>query len=251
MNFHRWSRSAFSLQAGVISAALSLGSVSACSSSGQPQSAANVEKKQAEVQGRLDRATQLISELRPKVPDDVANRARCVVIVPGLQKGGLVIGGEGGKGFATCVSRGAWSPPAPIAMGGGTVGAQVGYESADVLALIMSDVAVKSLEAGNFKIGAGASASAGPVGTGTSAAGDMGVKSDILTYSNSGGLFAGATLNGMTLSSDDEATRALYGSSPDLTSILERQITLPGPTSVQRFVGTMTGSFPPASISQR
>jgi lipid-binding SYLF domain-containing protein len=134
-------------------------------------------------------------------------------------------------------------------MGGGTFGAQIGYESGDALALIVSDSAAKALEAGNFKIGASASASAGPVGASTSAAGDVDVKSDILTYTQSKGLFAGATLNGMTISSDDEATRALYGTQVDLASILERRATPPQNDSVQRFLGAVNAAFPPSAIS--
>jgi lipid-binding SYLF domain-containing protein len=245
MNAHHSSRTALVLEACFISAACSLG---ACSTSGQAQSAADVQKKQSEEEARLDKSTQLISDFRSQVPDAVASRAQCVMIVPGFKKGGFLVGGEGGKGFATCMSSGAWSSPAPIKVGGGTFGAQLGYESADVLALIESDTAAKAFQAGNFKIGASASAAAGPTGGTASATGDVGMKSDILTYSHSGGLFAGATLNGTTVSSDDEATRALYGTNADLASILQRRATMAQPGSVQRFLGAMTQSFAPAAV---
>jgi lipid-binding SYLF domain-containing protein len=246
MNIHRRTVRAAAVEAGLVMAALSLG---ACASSSEPKSAAEMQKKQSEEDVRLDKSTDLIGQFRPKIPDNAASRARCLVIVPGLQKGGLVVGGEGGKGFATCASRGAWSAPAPIKMGGGTVGAQIGYTSGDALALVVSDSAARALEAGNFKIGASASAAAGPVGTGASATGDVGVKSDILTYTQQSGLFAGATLNGMTISSDDEATHALYGVQADLASILERRVTPPQSESVQRFLGAVNGAFPPSAIS--
>jgi lipid-binding SYLF domain-containing protein len=245
MNAHRRT-AAVALEAGLLMAALAIG---ACSSSSQPKSAAELQKKQSEEEIRLDKSTDLIGQFRPKIPDKAASRARCLVIVPGLQKGGLIVGGEGGKGFATCASSGAWSGPAPIKMGGGTVGAQIGYESGDALALIVSDSAAKALEAGNFKIGVSASAAAGPVGASTSAAGDVDVKSDILTYTHSSGLFAGATLNGMTISSDDEATRAMYGTPADLASILERRVTPPQSDSVQRFQAAVNAAFPPSAIS--
>jgi lipid-binding SYLF domain-containing protein len=248
MNTHRLSLRALALETGVAAAALSLG---ACSSSSHPQSAAEVQKKLSEEEVRLDKSTQLIEQLRPKVPDQVASRARCVVVIPNLQKGGLVVGGTGGKGFATCASGGAWSNPAPVKYGGGTVGAQIGFESANVLALVVSDSAAKSLEAGNFKVGASASAAAGPVGASSSATGDTGVKSDILVYSDSSGLFAGATFNGMTVSSDDQATRALYGTQTDLASILDRQVTLPQPASVQSFLSAMNGAFAPPAVGIR
>ena len=244
----RQSLGALALEVGIVSAALSLG---ACSSSSQPQSAADVQKKLSEEEVRLDQSTQLVEQLRPKVPDPVASRARCVVVIPGLHKGGLIVGGEGGKGFATCASQRAWSSPAPVKMGGGTFGAQIGYESANVLALVVSDSAVQALEGGNFKVGASASAAAGPVGASSSATGDVGVKSDILVYSDSSGLFAGATFNGMTVSSDDQATRALYGTQADLASILERQATLQQPASVQRFLGAMNNAFAPPAVGIR
>jgi lipid-binding SYLF domain-containing protein len=243
-NIHRNSVVGVALGVAFLAVAPLLG---ACSS--QPQSAADVQKKQSEEETRLDQATQLIAGFRAQVPDTVASRARCIMIVPGFKKGGLIVGGEGGSGFATCLSGGAWTSPAPIKVGGGTLGAQIGYESADVLALVVSDSAVKALAAGNFKIGAGASAAAGPVGATSSATGDVGVKSDILTYTHSSGLFAGATLNGLTVSSDDDATRALYGTQADLASMLERRATLPQPAAVQRFLGAVNGAFAPAAVS--
>jgi SH3 domain-containing YSC84-like protein 1 len=225
-------------------------SVGACSSSSQPQSAAEVEKKQSETEGRLDQATQLVGQFRSQIPDEVARRAQCVLIIPGMKKGGLIVGGQGGSGFASCASAGGWSNPAPITMGGGTLGAQAGYESADVLALVVSDAATKALEAGNFKIGVNASATAGPVGAGTSATGDVGVKSDIVSYSRSSGLFAGATVNGMTVSSDDATIRALYGTQVDLGSILEGRATLPQNTdAVRRFLGAVSTAFGPSAVS--
>ena len=248
MNTHRLSARIVVLEAGLVCAGLSLG---ACTSSGQPQSAADVEKSQSEEVTRLEHATQLVEQFRPRIPDAVASRARCLVIVPEMKKGGLLLGGQAGKGFATCATAGAWSLPAPITMSGGTLGAQVGYETADVLAIVESDSAARALEAGNFKIGGSVSATAGPVGKGASRAGDTGVKSDILSYSTSSGLFAGATLDGMTVSSDDEATRALYGTTADLASILERRATLAQPLSVQRFLRTVTSVFAPPAVSLR
>jgi lipid-binding SYLF domain-containing protein len=226
-------------------AALSLG---ACSTS-EPKSPAEAQKTQSDIDARLDKSTDLIGEFRAKISDDVAGRTRCLVVVPGLKKGGLVVGGEGGNGFASCATAGSWSAPAPITMGGGTVGAQVGYQSGDALALIMNDTAAKALEGGNFKIGASASAAAGPVGTGTSKAGDVAVKSDVLTYTHASGLFAGATLDGLTVSSDDAATRALYGTQADLMSILEGRANLQKSDSVQRFLGAVNGAFPPPRVS--
>jgi lipid-binding SYLF domain-containing protein len=245
MNATSRSNRSVALGAGFIAAALGLG---ACSSS-EPKSPAEAQKAQSEVDVRLDKSTDLIGEFRAKLSDDVAKRTKCLVIIPGLKKGGLVVGGESGQGFASCATSGQWSSPAPVTMGGGTVGAQVGYQSGDALALVVSDSAAKALQAGNFKIGATASAAAGPVGTGTSKAGDVGVKSDILTYNTASGLFAGATLDGLTVSSDDKATSALYGTHAELESILTGRVALPQNDSVKRFMGAVNGAFPPEKVS--
>ena len=87
-------------------------------------------------------------------------------------------------------------------------------------------------------------------GAGKTAAGDVGVKSDIVSYSQASGLFAGATIDGMTVSSDDEAARALYGMNVDLASILERRAQLPQPDAVQRFLGTVNSAFAPAAVGE-
>jgi SH3 domain-containing YSC84-like protein 1 len=238
---------AWTVKASVLSAALA---VAACSSSSQKEGSTATEAERSDVSARLEAATQLIGQFRPQIPDDVANRAECVMVLPGVKKGGLVVGGVGGSGFATCASGGSWSPPAPIKIGGGTLGAQIGFQSADVLALMTSERAVKSLEGGNFKVGVDASAAAGPVGAGRSTSGDVTVKSDVVSYSQASGLFAGATLNGTTVTPDDDATRALYGPGVDLAAILQRRATLPALPGAQRFVAAIGASFPPNAVSK-
>jgi lipid-binding SYLF domain-containing protein len=230
---------------GVIAAVLSVG----CSSSTQKGSASATQKELTDVANRLDDATALVGSSRAQIPDDVANRATCVLVLPGIKQGGLVVGGKGGKGFATCASGGTWSPPAPITIGGGTLGAQVGFQSMDVLALITSNRAMKSLESGNFKVGVDASASAGPVGAGRGASGDMTVKSDVVSYTRASGLFAGATLDGTTINEDTDGTRALYGPDATLESILEHREPMPQNPAVARFEAAMNSSFRPNAVS--
>jgi lipid-binding SYLF domain-containing protein len=231
------------------SAAVAL--VLAACSSGQKQTEAPTQQERSDVLGRLDGATQLIGEFRQQIPDDVANRAQCVVVLPGLKKGGVVVGGVGGKGFASCYSNGSWSPPAPLNVGGGTLGAQLGFQATDVIALMTSSRAVQALDSGNFKIGGSLNATAGPVGTGRGAAGDVTVTSDIVSYSKSSGLFAGATLDGTSVSYDDSAAMALYGSAPSMASILERNANVQEPPSAMRFRAALQSSFVPAAIGVR
>ena len=188
--------------------ALALG---ACSSSGEhAQSPASLDSARTDALARLDQSTDSVTQFRQGIADDVAARARCVVVVPSLKKGGLVIGGQSGQGFATCRTAHGWSGPAPVQVGGGTFGAQIGFQSSDVVALVMSEKAMRTLEAGNLKAGVDASAAAGPVGTGR---GRQFGDAEILSYSRSQGLFAGATLEGSSIDADTKATTAFYGPS--------------------------------------
>src|ERR1700722_16308965 len=198
---------------------------SACSSSNNPppSSAASSSERRDAVE-RLDTSTRLVADFRGEIPDTVASEARCVVVIPALVQGGLIVGGKGGRGFAGCLKKGAdWSEPAPVSVGGGSFGAQIGVEKVDVLMLVMTDEAKTALLDGHFRVGVDASASAGPVGTDASK-----VASGVVSYARSKGLFAGATLSGATISRDDDATQALYGGLPELRSLLQGPMPSPG-----------------------
>jgi lipid-binding SYLF domain-containing protein len=221
----------------------------ACSSSnnGQANSAANQkmsgERKDAVV--RLDSATALVNDFRGKVPYEVAKEVRCVVAIPAMVSGGLVFGGRSGRGFADCRDSGSqWSAPSPVSISGGSFGAQIGVQSVDVLALLVTDKAKAALMSGHFQVGVDASAAAGTVGTGTSS--DFKLGSDVLTYTRSQGLFAGATINGASISPDDDATAALYGSKMDLYTLLSEQRPMPDPAA-ERFVSVVRDSFGPTA----
>jgi lipid-binding SYLF domain-containing protein len=212
--------------------------LAACQSSGMQSasSAADADQKaRAAVTDRLANAADSIPQFRSNTPDSVAERPRCVAMVPGLVKAGFIVGGEGGKGFAVCkTEHGTWSPPAPITIGGGSVGAQIGANSSDWLMLVMSDKAQRALVNGHFKVGVDASATAGPVGTGVGAATDV-QGGDTMSYSRSRGLFAGATLNGASIGQDDDSTRVLYGKAVSMRDILEGREQMPANKEAQRF----------------
>jgi lipid-binding SYLF domain-containing protein len=230
---------------GLVTAALALG---ACSSSSEhAQSPAAVDTARADVLVRLDQSADSVTQFRRAVADDVAARARCVVVVPTLKKGGLIVGGQSGRGFATCRTADGWSGPAPVQVGGGTFGAQVGFQSSDVLALVMRDEAMRTLEAGKLKVGVDASAAAGPVGTGR---GRQFGDAEILSYSRSSGLFAGATLDGTGIDADQDAIVALYGPAASFGSILEAQMAPPPQAEVNRFLAAMREAFPRAPVAQ-
>jgi lipid-binding SYLF domain-containing protein len=169
-----------------------------------------------------------------------------VAIVPSMAKGGLVVGAQSGRGMVSCRTATGWSAPAPISVAGGTLGAQLGYQSTDVVALVMNDTAKRSLEEGHFRIGVDASAAAGPVGEGRASSSDVELGGDILSYTRARGLFAGAELTGTSVQSDDDAARAIYGSAPAMRTILSGEVPAPDKAAV-RFVSALQQAFPAQS----
>jgi lipid-binding SYLF domain-containing protein len=166
---------------------------------------------------RLDDSASLFSEIMSTpdraIPQELLERAQCVVIVPELKKAAFVVGAKYGRGFAVC--RGAagagWGPPAAIRIEGGSVGFQVGVSSTDVLMLVMNKRGMRRLSSSKFTIGGDAAAAAGPVGRSASAQTDAFVSAEILSYSRSKGLFAGVSLEGATLRNDLDENGILYG----------------------------------------
>jgi lipid-binding SYLF domain-containing protein len=179
-----------------------------------PLLAADTTTKTAE---RLDDSASLFSEIMSTpdraIPQELLERAQCVVIVPELKKAAFVVGAKYGRGFAVC--RGAagagWGPPAAIRIEGGSVGFQVGISSTDVLMLVMNKRGMRRLSSSKFTIGGDAAAAAGPVGRSASAQTDGFVSAEILSYSRSKGLFAGVSLEGATLRNDLDENGILYG----------------------------------------
>jgi lipid-binding SYLF domain-containing protein len=240
-------RSAFPahLRIGLVSASLALG---ACSSSNEhAQSPAALDTARTDSLARLEQSTASVAMFRQQIADDVAARARCVVVVPSLQKGGLIVGAQTGRGFATCRTSNGWSGPAPVQVSGGTFGAQVGFQNSEVLSLVTSDQAMHALEAGKLKVGVDASAAAGPVGTGR---GRQFGNAEILSYSRSSGLFAGATLDGTSIDADQNAIMALYGPTAIFGAILEGQVAPPPQAEVTRFLAAMRETFPRTPVAE-
>ena len=146
------------------------------------------------------------------VPMDVLARANCIIVLPSVKKFGFGVGGSGGRGPMSCRGgknfTGKWSAPAMYSIGGASVGLQIGGSSTDFVLLVMSQKGVDAMVEGKTKLGSDATAAAGPSGATT--AGAVG-GTDVLTYGRASGLFAGVSLGGATLSSDDDANQRLYG----------------------------------------
>jgi lipid-binding SYLF domain-containing protein len=174
------------------------------------------------------------------IPEEVLSNAKCIVVVPHLVKGGFVLGAEHGRGVATCRTSEGWSAPAFVSIGGGSWGLQIGVEGVDLVMLAMNDHGLQHLLSSKFKVGADASASAGPVGRHASAGTDWKMDSEILTYSRSKGVFAGISLDGAVVEQDKDSTRAIYGNDPSFRSILAGQV--PAPESTLAFVHAITAA---------
>jgi SH3 domain-containing YSC84-like protein 1 len=182
---------------------------------------------------RLDDSAALLSEVMStpdkSIPQDLLNKAACIVIVPGLKKGAFVLGAKYGRGFAIC--RGAsgqgWGPPAAISIEGGSFGLQIGVSSSDVIMLVMNERGMKRLTQDKFTIGGDATAAAGPVGRNATAQTDVTMHAEILSWSRSRGAFAGVSLDGATLRSDVDQNEAMYGKRWTSQDILNSGATSP------------------------
>ena len=173
--------------------------------------------REVKVDDRLDAsADTLIDMMRASdhgIPGDLIERAKCVVVVPGMKKAGFIFGAKYGKGFATCRREGGsgWSAPAAMQVEGGSFGFQIGASETDVVLLVMNDGGMKHLLSDKFTLGGEASVAAGPLGRNATAQTDAELNAEILSYSRSRGLFAGISLEGAALAPDGETNRELYG----------------------------------------
>jgi lipid-binding SYLF domain-containing protein len=146
------------------------------------------------------------------IPQDLLNRAQCVVIVPNMKKAGFIWGAKYGRGYAMCRRKGGvgWTAPAGMRMEGGSFGLQIGGSESDVILLVNNERGMKHLLGDKFTLGADATAAAGPVGRDASAQTDAAMRAEMLSYSRSRGIFAGLSLEGATLRPDKEANREIY-----------------------------------------
>jgi lipid-binding SYLF domain-containing protein len=181
--------------------------------------------------GRVRHATRVFEEIMATpdkgIPQELLGSAKCVAIIPGEKKAAFIFGGNYGKGLATCRTAHGWSAPVFLTVGGGSFGLQIGGSSTDVVMLFMNQHALQSLLSDKFKIGADATAAAGPVGRHVAAGTDIALNAEILTYSRSKGAFAGISLNGAVVQSDRSGDRAMYGSNVRRRQILDGEVPVP------------------------
>jgi len=166
---------------------------------------------------RLDVAAIVFSEIMAApdkgIPQDLLQKAHCVVIVPELKTAAFVVGGKYGKGYLSCRNKSGtgWSAPGTVRIEGGSVGFQIGGSSTDLIMLVMSERGADKLLSSQFTLGAEGSVAGGPVGRTATAQTDAQMRADILSWSRSQGLFAGIALEGATLRQDLDDNTTLYG----------------------------------------
>jgi lipid-binding SYLF domain-containing protein len=183
---------------------------------------------------RLDAAAAVLSEIMATpdkgIPQDLLEKAHCIVIVPELKTAAFVFGGKYGKGYLSCRKAGGagWSAPGTVRIEGGSVGFQIGASSTDLIMLVMNERGADKLLSSKFTLGAEASVAAGPVGRTATAQTDAQMRADILSWSRSQGLFAGVALEGATLRQDLDDNATLYGKQLENREVVTKGVRVPG-----------------------
>lgn len=208
------------------------------------------EEKIKKEDDRLTQSAVVLKEILgmpESIPKDLLDKAVCVVVYPSVKKAAFIVGGSYGRGVVTCRKgkefQGGWSAPAMFALEGGSFGLQIGAQATDFVLLIMNESGANSIMSSKVKIGADASAAAGPVGRNASAETDVVLKAEILSYSRAKGLFAGISLEGSTLRSDDGGNKALYGKELSAREIV-REGKVRAPAAARRLLAILTKATP-------
>ena len=182
---------------------------------------------------RLGEAATVFSEIMDTpdkgIPQDLLEKAHCIVIVPGLKKGAFIVGAKYGKGYLSCrkQSGAGWSAPGTVRIEGGSVGFQIGGSETDVIMLVMNQRGADQLLSSQFTLGGAGEVAAGPVGRTAAAETDAYLRAEILSWSRARGVFAGLSLQGATLRQDLDDNATLYGKNLDNRTIVTTGIAPP------------------------
>ena len=189
------------------------------------------DKDQSDINKRMDASANVLNEIMATpdkaIPDGIMHDAKCIAVVPSMVKIAVGIGGNHGKGVATCRTANGWSAPAPITITGGSWGLQLGAQAVDLVMVVTNDQGMQHLLSSKFKLGADASAAAGPVGRDATAATDVKMRAEVLTYSRTRGLFAGIDLSGAVINQDKDETTILFGKMVPFEAILSGKVPAP------------------------
>jgi len=189
--------------------------------------AADREDEKDRLQAAADVMQEVMGAPDKGIPQEILTSARCIAVVPSMLKGGFIWGANYGKGVVSCRTPHGWSAPAIFSIRGGSFGLQIGGQAVDLVMVVMNERGMNGLLNSRVKLGADASAAAGPVGRHVDASTDWKMRAEVLTYSRARGLFAGISLNGADISQHKDATRALYGRFVPFKTILNGNVEQP------------------------
>ncbi|MFP5249517.1 MAG: lipid-binding SYLF domain-containing protein [Acidobacteriota bacterium] len=193
--------------------------------------AAFAASSRADLQARVDAAKVVLQQIMGAqdrtIPVDILHSATCVAVVPGMMKGAFVFGAQYGQGVVTCRTGHGWSAPVFIRLAGGSFGFQIGAQSTDLVLVAVNDRGFQDLLKSKFKIGADASAAAGPVGRAGQASTDWKMNAELLSYSRNKGVFAGISLDGTSVTQNRDDTDTYYGAPHTFESILHGNVAVP------------------------
>lgn len=205
---------------------------------------------QKDENNRIENAGKVMVEIL-NVPDDIPadllDKAECVIVLPSVMKAAFIVGGSYGRGVMTCRSgpnfNGRWSAPAMMALEGASIGFQIGGQATDFILLVMNKRGADSILTSQVKLGADVSAAAGPKGRSATASTDVTMRAEILSYSRARGLFAGISLAGSTLRSDNDGNKRLYGKGVSGKDIVINSAIRP-PASAKLLLATLNKKSP-------
>ncbi len=198
-------------------------------------------KDRSDIDKRIEASANVLNEIMSTpdkaIPDKIMSDSKCIAVIPSMIRIAVGFGGSHGKGVATCRTAHGWSAPAPITITGGSWGLQLGGQAVDLVLVVTNDKGMQQLLSSKFKLGADASAAAGPVGRSAAADTDWKLRAEVLTYSRARGLFAGIDLNGAAITQDKDETRILYGQMHSFANILNGKV--PPPKESEPFLATV------------
>jgi len=248
-------RNQFSTGSAVLMLALAFGitgcsrnRVSTANPQGQPEQTAQADAVDVLRESGVD-VTNLSNIPEVAIPDFVMARAKCLVVIPQMVKGGFVFGAKHGRGVATCKNNGQWSAPAFVTITGGSWGAQIGVEVVDLVLAVMNQDGMDALLSSNFEVGGHGAVAAGPVGREAAASQGGWAQAGVLTYSRTKGLYAGLTLEGAYVRANEDLDHAYYGRPLQARTILSGEINAPQNASL--FLGPVRSAVGQAKGNQQ
>ena len=210
-----------------------------------PAASAKSKDEEQKENDRIQNAGTVLKEILDipdDIPQDLLDKARCVVVFPSVLKAAFIVGGSYGRGVMICRTHkdytGPWGAPAMMALEGGSVGFQIGGQATDFVILVVNNRGADSVLHSKVKLGADAAVAAGPKGRDAAASTDATLRAEMLSYSRSRGAFAGVSLEGSTLRPDGDANKRLYGKNVSAEDILEES-RLSAPDSAHTLISTL------------